>query len=135
VLYEYFTGDFISSKPVFQGESVACKRHPLVQGKEATFWHLISEGRSEEDRLPNLRRCERIRWPRPIVENAVEPGIKIWENERAGERRICLWLEDCEYLVVLARRSGYVLLWTAYPVVETHRKRKLQREFEASRKS
>ncbi|MNH30689.1 hypothetical protein D3C79_909980 [compost metagenome] len=40
------------------------KRHPVIQGKEATFWHMISEGNDEAERLPDLRRCERIRWPR-----------------------------------------------------------------------
>jgi len=59
--------------------------------------------------------------------------LKVWRNDRYGEERLCLWFEDEEYLVVLARRSGYLLLWTAYPVTEPHRKRKLQKEFAASK--
>ena len=114
---------------------MALKRHPVIQGKEATFWHLISEGGNEADRLPDLRRCERIRWPRPIIENAAEPVIKIWENERKGERRICLWFDNEDYLVILARRSDYVLLWTAYLVTLPHQKRKLQQEYEAYKKA
>ena len=82
--------------------------------------------------MPDLRRCERIRWPRPIIDHGAEPVIRVWENERKGERRICLWLENADYLVVLARRRGYVLLWTAYPVTQPHRRRKLLREYEAS---
>jgi hypothetical protein len=105
----------------------------VIQGKEATFWHLISEGELESDRLPDLRRCERIRWPRPVIEHTTEPVIKVWENERGSEKRVCLWLESAEYLVVLARRKSYVLIWTAFPVTEAHRKRKLQREYEASK--
>jgi hypothetical protein len=103
----------------------------MEQGKEATFWHLISEGKVEGERLPDMRRCERIRWPRPIIEHADEPVIKIWENKRKRETRICIWFEDVEYLVVLASRKGYVLLWTAYPVTWAHTKRKLQKEYEA----
>jgi hypothetical protein len=57
-------------------------------------------------------------------------AIKVWENKKQGERRICLWLEDKEYLVVLAERRGYTLLWTAYPVTEAHRQKKLRREYE-----
>jgi hypothetical protein len=106
------------------------KRHPVIQNKEATFWHLLSEGMIEENRLPDLRRCERIRWPRPIIEHEKDSRIKMWENKRGQEIRICLWLEDREYLVVLAKRTGYILLWTAYPVIENHRKRKLQREYD-----
>lgn len=132
-LYAHFTQDFINSQPNFEGAPIALKRHPVIQGKEATFWHLISEGELEGARLPDLRRCERIRWPRPVIEHTAEPVIKVWENERRSEKRICLWLESAEYLVILARRKGYVLIWTAFPVTEAHRKRKLQREYEASR--
>ena len=122
-----------NSKPLFGSDPIALKRHPVIQGKEATFWHLISEGELESARLPDLRRCERIRWPRPVIEHASESVVKVWENERGSEKRVCLWLESAEYLVVLTRRKGYVLIWTAFPVTEAHRKRKLQREYEASK--
>jgi len=111
--------------------NVGTKRYPLEQGKEATFWHLISEGDIEKDRLPDLRRCERIRWPRPTIEHATNVGVKVWRNQRGGETRVCIWCEAAEFLVVLAKRSTYYLLWTAYPVVEEHRKRKLRKEYEA----
>jgi hypothetical protein len=131
VLYRYFKQDFVDNTASLRGTRVAVKRNPMEQGKEATFWHLISEGKVEGERLPDMRRCERIRWPRPIIEHADEPVIKIWENKRKRETRICIWFEDVEYLVVLASRKGYVLLWTAYPVTWAHTKRKLQKEYEA----
>lgn len=136
-LYTFFCQDFVDSKPVFQGTKVSVKRFPLTKGKEVTFWHLLSEGDVEEDRLPDLRRCERIRWPRPIIDNSDDQtcGIKIWENTRRGEKRICIWLEQHDYLVVLAKRNNYVLFWTAYPVVQSHRKKKLQKEYEEYQKS
>jgi hypothetical protein len=134
-LYHYFEQDFVNSSPSFRSTRLALKRHPMEQGKEATFWHLISEGHTESERLPDLRRCERIRWPRPIIEHADDPVIKVWENRRRSEKRICIWLEDAEYLVVLAVRKGYVLLWTAYPVTRPHRKRRLQGEYEAYMKA
>jgi hypothetical protein len=130
VLYEYFKQDFIQKQTRFQGIQLRLKSYPLSQGKEATFWHLISEGKTEEDRIPDLRRCERIRWPRPMIINFKESQIKLWKNQRRGETRICLWLEDQEYIVILAERKDYVLLWTAYMVTENHSKRKLQKEFE-----
>jgi hypothetical protein len=113
---------------------VVLKRHPVEKGKEATFWHLISEGKSEKDRLPDLRRCERIRWPRPIIEHYDQPAIKFWVNERKGEKRLCLWIEGEEYLVVLAKRRGYVILWTAYLVTGTRRKMKLEKEYQTYKK-
>ncbi len=131
VLYRYFRRDFIDDSPSFRGTRLALKRHPMEHGKEATFWHLISEGKVEDERVPDLRRSERIRWPRPIIEHADDPVIKVWEDKRKREKRICIWFENVEYLVVLAVRKGYILLWTAYPVTRLHRKRKLQKEYEA----
>ena len=134
-LYAFFKNDFIDSQPVFQGLRLRLKRHPLSQGKEATFWHLISEGKDEEERLIDFRRCERIRWPRSTIEHSNDVSIKVWENERRGEKRICIWLESEEYMVVLARREGYILPWTAFLVTRPHEKRKRQKEYEEFQKS
>ena len=133
-LYEVFCRDFLRARTTFGGMPVRLKRHPVMGGKEATFWHFTSEGQVEAQRLPDLRRCERIAWPKPVIERAgTDPAIKLWENERRGEKRACLWLEEEDYLVVLAIRESYVLPWTAYLVLEEHRKRKLRKEYEAAR--
>ena len=130
-IYNYFKQDFIDNRPSFRGRRLGLKKHPCEKGKEATFWHFIQEGPNEDDRIPDIRRCERIRWPKPVIENADKPVIKIWENKRKNDKRILLWLEGQEYLVVLAERKGYLLPWTAYLVIEEHRKKKLQKEYEA----
>ncbi|OGW55699.1 MAG: hypothetical protein A2Y81_05810 [Nitrospirae bacterium RBG_13_43_8] len=132
-IYNYFKQDFLDNRPSFRGRRLGLKKHPLEQGKEATFWHFIQEGPNEDDRIPDIRRCERIRWPKPVIENADKSVIKIWENKRKNDKRILLWLEGQEYLVVLAERKGYLLPWTAYLVIEEHRKKKLQKEYEASK--
>lgn len=129
-IYDYFKQDFVDSKPVFQGRRLGLKRHPMAHGKEATFWHMIQEGVVEEDRTPDFRRCERIRWPRPIIEHDADKTIKVWANQRRGEQRICLWFEQENYLVILADRGEYILPWTAYLLEQPHRQRKLQREYE-----
>jgi len=130
IIYACFKQDFVDSKPVFEGLRLGLKRHPLTHGKEATFWHMIQEGAIEDERIPDLRRCERIRWPRPIIEHVRAPAVKAWSNQRKGEKRICLWLEHEDYLVILADRGDYILPWTAYLVEQPHRKRKLLKEYE-----
>lgn len=122
--------DFVVSKPVFRGKRLGLKRHPLSQGKEATFWHMIQQGYREADRIPDIRRCERIRWPKPIIEHDSDAAIKVWPNRRRSERRICLWFEQENYLVILSDRGSFVLPWTAYLVERPHQKRKLQKEYE-----
>lgn len=128
-IYACFKQDFVDSKPVFQGRRLGLKRHPLTHDKEATFWHMIQEGEKEEDRTPDFNRCERIRWPRPIIEHDSDPAIKVWRNQRGKEHRICLWFAQESYLVILADRGDYILPWTAYLVPQPHRQRKLEREY------
>ncbi len=129
-IYDYFKQDFVDSKPMFRGMRLGLKRHPMEQGKEATFWHMIQQGKHEDERIPDFRRCERIRWPRPIIEHNEEGTIKVWWNKRKGGQRICLWFEQEDYLVILADRGNYILPWTAYLVKKPHQQRKLQKEYE-----
>ena len=133
--YACFVADFVTNKPCYQGKRLGLKRHPIMNGKEATFWHFTSEGSVEEDRTPDMRRMERIRWPAPVIEHAEEKEdaniIKVWRNIRSrNESRILLWLESEAYLVILADRGEYILPWTAYQVTREHQKRKLQKEYD-----
>ena len=134
-IYRCFKRDFIYNKPIYRGLRISLKRYPIKLGKEATFWHLISSGFDEKSRACEIRRCERILWPRSIIENSEMAEVKCWENIRKGERRILLWLEAAEYLVVLAKRKGHILLWTAYLVTEDHRKDKLRKEYKLYKKA
>lgn len=136
-LYRWFTSDFLDSLPSWPGKRVGLKRHPLSKGKEATFWHFISDGETEDDRLIDMRRCERIRWPRPVMEHFFErqphPGDPLvwWKNERRGEPRYLLALPDFSYLVVIADRGDYVLPWTQYHIDRSHRQAKYRKEYKA----
>lgn len=130
VVYGWFRQDFIKTRPVFQGRRLGLKRHPITQGKEATFWHMISEGKEEEERIPDFRRCERIRWPKPVIEHDEDAAIKAWRNQRGREKRICLWCEQENYLVVLTDRGSYILPWAAYLVEKPHQQAKLRKEYE-----
>lgn len=129
-VYEWFRRDFIDNKPMFQGQRLGLKRHPLSKGKEATFWHMISEGQDEENRIPDFRRCERIRWPKAVIEHHQDPRVKYWVSVKRKENRIHMWMEDVDYLVVLADRRGYLLPWTAFLVTRRHAKQKLRKEYE-----
>jgi len=132
-VYQYFKTDFIDSKPQFENRDVGLKRYPLFQGKESAFWHCTSEGEDEEQRTPNIRRCERIRWPRPVIEHSSEAEIRCWRNKRGSDKRIVLWFYTHDYVVILADRGDYVLLWTTYLVTYPHTKVKLLKEYEESK--
>jgi hypothetical protein len=128
-IYAAFREDFVTTKPLFRGRRLGLKRYPEHAGKEATFWHLITEGEVEADRTPDFRRCERIKWPRPVIENEADTEVLVWSESRGSrDNRIHLYLPNQRYLVVLADRGNYILPWTAYYVQHENGHRKyLQR--------
>ena len=128
VVYSVFYRDFRQSKPLYEG-------HPLVYdgtfeaGKERIFWHLTSScDRQSHERLPDLRRCECIPWPRPTVENSNDSYVSVWRNKRGRETRVMLWLEAFDYLVVLAEKRNVFLLITGYCTDREHTREKLRKE-------
>lgn len=130
-IYELFRQDFVTSIPIYPDRRWALKRHPLVKGKEATFWHIITEkGTIEDERLPDLRRCEHIRWPRWMLNAVGSNEIRVWRTRRGTEERVLLSLPDFSYLVVLTDRKDYIFLLTAYLVEHSHRRRSLQNDYE-----
>ncbi|MCA2979911.1 MAG: hypothetical protein INH37_16675 [Myxococcaceae bacterium] len=104
-----------------------------TDGKDATFWHFVTEGKIEDKRTPDRSRIERIAWPRAILVelNAREPRVFTWRDNRPGPQRWLVTLDDFSYLVVVEERSEYALPWTAYPVTHDHQRLKLRREYDA----
>lgn len=147
-LYESFKKDFILSTAIFQGSHIDLKRHPLINGREASFEHIISAGPDEQNRPPDMRRCEAIAWPRAIIDHVGTLGVVAWENPNKPGRWL-IALDDFTYVVVLAERESgslneypdcfviwknrYFLLWTAYFVNYDHQQAKLRRNYAAAR--
>lgn len=132
-LYKIFKTEIARSGLRFRGLQVKCRRRPETNRRWSAFWHLIQEGPTEEERTPALRRCERIRWIRWIIENATtHPNIDEWKNKRHGKINTLLWYRE-EYLIVLEQRvleqrENYWLLKTAYCTDKTFRLKQLRRE-------
>lgn len=130
-LHSIFIAEIAGGGLQFAGVRVGCRRQPETAGRWASFWHLVQEGRVEDDRTPDLRRCERIRWVRWVIENArTHAGIDEWQNTRGTEVNTLLWYRE-EYLVVLAQRQDYFLLRTAYCTEKSGRIAQLRRERDA----
>lgn len=133
-VYELFKRDFIDRKPVFRGMRLGLKKYPLYQDKEATFWHMTSEGNDEDKRMPDLRRMERIQWPAPMINNSTHPYLKVWENTRGTKTNVLIFHDAENYLVVLRKANGYIIPWTAYLIEHQARKAKLLKEYECYKK-
>lgn len=134
-LYAFFRSDFVDGEAQFATRSVKPKEGTMDEGKEETFWHIISQmERGSNVRVPEVRRCERIRWPRAILDaDAKTRHLKVWRKRQfyngKEQRRVKIALEDFSYLVVLVEKPSYYLLITAYPVDRNHEVFKLRRDY------
>ncbi len=133
-VYEVFVKDFVKHKAKFRNEELRLKWHPAFQNRAYTFYHMTHKGDDEQIREPDLRRCERMPWARPIIENCDSWSLKIWPQKRNGKHRLCIWLElknEPDYFVIIDVRKDYKLLWTAFVAEYSHQKRKKQKEYDA----
>jgi len=138
--YDEYKRDFIETSPVWPvaGKRFSIKRQPLVDGRCHTFWHIISEGDDESSRTRDLDRCARITWPRVVLDEFAmtypapsSDRIAWWVEQRGGEKRIHIATEGFSYLVVVADRGNYVLLWTAFPIDRDHQRRRRKKAFDS----
>ena len=132
-VYEAFLESFVRADVRFRGWRVKAQYRPETRGKGFSFWHTISEApdpknRNEDDRIPNLRRCERIRWVRWAIENAEKDGFSWWENLRSGNTHVVIWAREYDFAVVLAKRRDYYVLKTAFAEITSHRRSAFERE-------
>ena len=130
-VYQIFKTDFVETKPTYAGKKLRLKSHPYIDGKEYTFYHFTHDGDIETERLPNLRRMERIGFPRPIIDYSTDSVLKVWKVKRGTKDRILILHEQEKYLVVLDDRKDYILPWTAYYIENGSRVNRYIKEYEA----
>lgn len=93
----------------------------LEDGKEKIFWHLTSrEQKSRKvprrkkrfydtdtipaERLPDLRRSERLPWVRSLIENCGKSEISAWDYEEGdGSIKTYVWSENYDFVVVMKK--------------------------------
>ena len=62
--------DFIKHKAHFDRFQLHYRYHPAYQDRPYAFYHMTHTGLDEDNRLPDLRRCERMPWTRLTIEEA-----------------------------------------------------------------
>lgn len=144
-VYQVFKHDFIDSKPHVENLVFRLKLNPKYQDRAYTFYHMTHEGNDEKNRIPDLRRCERMPWYRPGIENTEIFSLNFWEEERKGKNRICIWLEvnddetinhwNNNYFIILDVRDYYILPWTAFCAEYHNQVIKKQKEYNEWKKS
>jgi hypothetical protein len=139
-IYAVYLQTVAHAQLTFLGAPVKVRFIPTTKHKGYGFWHLISEApeqdhRNEDDRIPDMRRCERVRWVAWCIQNAGTPGFSWWENERKGQTHVVIWAEEHDYAVMLGKRNTaegvrFYLLKTAY-CLRSHNVRRFAKERDA----
>lgn len=134
-IYEVFLESFVRPQILFDGIPVKATYRPETRGKHFSFWHVISEAphpgnRNEEDRIPDLSRCERIRWIAWAIEQCCieNSGVTWWHNKRGRDTHVVIWAEPWDFAVVLAKRRDYYVLKTAYCNLRQSRRSAFKKE-------
>lgn len=129
-LYRTYLTGIVNANLSFNGLPIKCQYRPPSKNKHFGFWHVISEGNIEDDRLPDLRRCERIGWIAYLIACAgTDTEISWWENKRGSNTHVVIWHEPENFAVILAKRTDFYLLKSAY-CAEPHRKKAFIKERE-----
>lgn len=143
-LYEIFKSDFIDSHPSFEGKQVNIRKHPMEYDKEEAFFHVTCQDYLKDgERVPDFRRCERIRWVKAFIENyncdksrcPECKGVKVWSEPYKSTTRVYILLEEEKYMVVIERRDRYCLLITAFYFDKEHSLEKKLKHYEKYKQS
>lgn len=131
-LHEIFLNDFartklkIDDKPIYYDDRVLDG-----SGRCECFIHITTcEDAVTKDRNFDPRRCERLVWVKPTIENrADEVSVKIWGVRKKGKNKLNILIESERYHVVLTKYNKSYVLNTAYYVDRNHTLRKLLKEY------
>lgn len=131
-LYQIFEQDFKVTQPVYDLQAVWFFPE-MEDGKEKIFWHLTSrDDKQAGERLPDLRRCERLPWVRPMLEHPDQPEVLAWDHDEGdGTIKTYVWLENDDFVVIMKKYpNGGRRLITSYWLEYDHAKRKLRKKYE-----
>lgn len=97
------------------GKPLVFDERRLDSDKEEGFWHVVTKGKGE-NRLFDSRRARRIGWLEMILDGTA-PGVSRFSYlEGDGTKKLYFWIEEEDYVLILAERDSVVVLVTAYYV-------------------
>lgn len=132
-IYAIFEKNMINERPMFLGNPVTLNTEPIFDGKIRSFWHVISEGKGgDENRLPDLRRCESISWIKPLIqEDNTCVHHKVWAkyHDKTKKDRWYIWCDELDYVVILEDRGSVFRLITAFNVTFNSKRVSFENEY------
>ena len=150
MLYEIFCRDIRDHNLRYIGNQVLILRD-IEYGKEAIFWHLTTrivkvkkiprrkrkfyledQEIVAEERLPDLRRCQRLSWIKPLIEHPCDPEIFAWDYQE-GDLTIktYIWFKDEEFAVIMKKYpNGRRRLITSFYIDKPYKREDFRRKYE-----
>lgn len=115
-LYAIFKNDMLIHKPKYNGKDVDVIHETIFDGKERSFWHIVSHGKDDYNRVPDLERASRIPWLYPFINGGNCSHYLQYSlyHDESKKNRVYLLCEETGYLVVLEDRIKYYKLITAF---------------------
>lgn len=135
-LYEVFRRDILTSRLTYRGYGVWFYPQSADNDKEDIFWHLTTrKDRSlPPERLPDLRRCERLPWVKPMILRCPDAGDDLvdWDYEEGdGAVKTYVWLHRLDFVVVMKKlNDGRRRLVTSFHLDNQHQREKMRRKRE-----
>lgn len=141
-LYSVFCHDLRDGDLTYRGKTLKIRYQPMEYDKEEAFFHITCQDyKKDGDRVPDFRRCERIRWVKQFIcaddENAkvefegTSYELKTWAEQVKNDLRHHILCEELKYMVVVAERDRYCLLITAYYFEHDHSLMKKLKKYNA----
>jgi hypothetical protein len=130
-LYNLFKNDFINTTPKYNGSPVWIFPEK-EDNKEVIFWHLTTkQDKITRTRYPDFDRCERLPWPRSLIDNPCKPEVLSWDfKEGDGGIKTYIWLKDLDYLVIMKKYSNNSCrLLTSFNIEHKSYKSKLLKKY------
>lgn len=142
-LFRIFRQEFLDAngtnyKCHFHNQEVRLKKLPYDGHYPEAFTHLTTSEQDDnsKERLPDISRSERIKWPRPVIEEHEDCAICHYsECEKpwvwSYDHKTKIFLPSDDYLVILGQRNGYWMLITAYHMNRQHSIDKIRKEYKS----
>ena len=142
---EVFKPQFLENVPIFKGGRVLSRREPMDGEWEHGFTHMTHvdlqhNSTDPNDRIPDLRRSERLNWVKRIIENyecSIENDcgkILYWEEMYRGRVRCNLLFKDERFLIVLEKARNVYFLITSFYIEKDWELNKRIRKYETYKK-
>jgi hypothetical protein len=149
MLYDIFCRDIRDSDLRYFGKAVWIFRE-IEDGKESVFWHLTSrtvkpqkiprrkqkfyppgQTHIEEERLPDLRRCERLPWIRTLIEHPSEQEVYAWDYEEGDQAiKTYVWLKESDFVVIMKKYpDGKRRLITSFYVDSIYKQKDFEKKY------